>query len=64
MNAQDRKDTIEAALMFLKAALIETETSMAIYEDNLVFFGTRDYVETGDINKIPRFSVRIQNLVR
>lgn len=63
MTAEERKAGIQVALAMLRTALTETYSSMAIYEDNLVFFGTDDYLEVGDINKIPHFSIKINDLV-
>lgn len=59
----ERKQSIELALKILRQTLIDTESSMAIYDNKLIFFGTQDYLVTGDINKIPRFGVKIENLV-
>ena len=64
MDALERKQTIEVALSILKNALIETGTSMALYENKIIFFGTDDYIQIGDINKCPRFSVNIIDLVQ
>ena len=64
MDAQERKEAIGAALTILKATLIDTESSMAVCGNKLIFFGTQDYIETRDINKCPRFSVSIEDLVK
>jgi hypothetical protein len=64
MDINERKEAIELALSVLKMSLIDTKTSMAIYDNKLIFFGTQDYIETGSVNKVPRFSVSIEDLVR
>ena len=64
MDAKERQNTIEAALTILRVALVTTESSMAVYENKLIFFGTQDYIETGSINKCPRFSIDIEKLVK
>lgn len=64
MDTQERKETIEAALSLLKRVLVETRTSIALSKDKIIFFGTDEYLQTGDINKCPRFSVDIKDLVR
>ena len=64
MDTKERKEIIEYALSILKNALIETESSMAIYENKLIFFGTQDYLETGSINKCTRLSIEIDKLVK
>lgn len=61
---KERKQSIEFALLILKKTLIDTETSIAIQDNRLYFFGTKDYLETGNISKIPRFSVTIEDLVK
>ena len=63
MDALERKETIEVALSILRNALVETKTSIALYDDKIIFFGTDDYLAIGDINKCPRFSVSIDKLV-
>lgn len=64
MDINERKQVIELALSMLRLSLIDTETSMAIYDNKLIFFGTQDYIEAGSVNKIPKFSVSIEDLVR
>lgn len=64
MKAEERKESIEIALSILREALVSTESSMAICDNRLIFFETQDYLETGDINKCPRFSVEIEKLVK
>ena len=63
MNALERQETIEVALSILRNALVETKTSIALYDNRIYFFGTDDYLATGDIDKCPRFSVSIDKLV-
>lgn len=63
MDALERQQTIEVALSILRNAIVETKTSVALYDDKIIFFGTDDYLATGDINKCPRFSVSIDKLV-
>lgn len=64
MDINERKERVDLALAILKRTLIETETSMAIQGNRLVFFGTADYLETGAVGRCPRFSVSIDNLVK
>lgn len=63
MDALERQQTIEVALLILRNALVETKTSIALYDNRIYFFGTDDYLTTGDISKCPRFSVSIDKLV-
>lgn len=44
--------------------MIETNSSMAIGGKYLVFFGTDDYAEVGDIKNIPNITVKIDDLVK
>ena len=62
--AEERYETVDLALAILKKSLIDTGTSIALAKDKIIFFGTDDYLKTGDINKCPRFSVKIEDLVK
>jgi hypothetical protein len=64
MDINDRKQAIELALSMLKQTLIDTGSSMAIYDNHLIFFGTQDYIDVGSVSKIPRFSIKIKDLVK
>ena len=62
--SEERKETIELALSILRKSLIDTGTSLALSRDKIIFFGTDDYLKKCDINKCPRFSVKIEDLVK
>jgi len=40
MDALERQQTIEVALLILRNALVETKTSIALYDNRIYFFGT------------------------
>lgn len=64
MTHEERKEALCAALAVLKTTLVETETSMAVSGNRLIFFGTEDYMRQGSIKQIPKFAVSIEQLVK
>lgn len=61
---EERKQQIQAILLLLKSALIETHTSMAISSSKLVFFSTDDYLRNENIKDCDGFTVDINDLVK
>lgn len=64
MKSEERREAVTLALEILKKTLVETETSMAIYGENLVFFGTEEYLEKQDVKQCDAFAVSIRDLVK
>lgn len=64
MTGEERREAVMLALEVLRKTLIESETSMAIYGEKLVFFGTEEYLEKQDVKQCEVFAVSIQDLVK
>jgi hypothetical protein len=64
INAAIREEMITAALKLLKFTILQTGTGIALDDGRLIFFGAEDYKSVGDINKIPRFGVSLEELTR
>lgn len=64
MTGEERKTAIAIALEMLRAVLIDTYSSVAIYEEKLIFFSTDEYMEKGNLDDTEKFAVSIHDLVK
>ena len=64
ITTEERKEAISIAMNILKNMVIDTKTSIALKDNNIIFFGTEDYLRNGSVKGIDAFRYDINELVK